>query len=943
MKKIFLIAVAMCLAATFSFAQKRTKDLPIATDKNYIVGKLDNGLTYYIRRNTNPVGIADFYIADNVGSLQEDESQRGLAHFLEHMAFNGTKNFPKQALRNTLAANSVRFGNNLNAYTSQDRTVYNIDAVPTKRASFVDTVILMLHDWSSFISCEPEEIEAERGVIREEWRMRDDVKSRMMKTIYNLDYAGSRFAERDPIGLMEVVNNFPPKVLVDYYHKWYRPDLQAIVIVGDIDPATIEASIKRIFSDIPAVKNGAKRETYKVDYAGKHQVGYFVDPETRAIAAKLDIRYPYFDDKFISTNEYLQQTLIREVISTAMNNRFIQERKEPDAATKRCVLAMDRLYYDCNIMRFTSVPVNNNYRKAMVALYKDAAQMLKYGFSEEEVAEAAAEVKGRYTRDIKGLYDPDSRTYVGIAVQNFTRKSPLFDTKAYADNNVKMLSELTAKDVNDYVKKIKYNNSVSVLVAPKSLEKILPTESELNAIRDSVNKSKVQPYVFKAAGKFVFSKNLKPVSVISTEKYAAVDSTTVFTLPGNTKVYWRETKPDVEKRVMMKAYRNGGLSVVKDDCIKRAKVAAGCMGAVVFGDLKRDEIAKLMSGKNMRLSPESHYREDAISGVFKVEDAEKFFQMLYAQVTDPQLDTEALSNTKKSSIASLELPKSELGKYIDTLDKVTYYPTPLQQEVKTQDVKDFTADMLMKYYKEHFSNRSGMTYIFSGPMSAKTVKPLIEKYIGNMPTGSENAKSNKGNYLLKGKRDFVFNAHDVKSTVCDVTVDATGFGEYSTKQIIAARFLCSALRDRYIQILREKMGGTYSVSVSPTYNTAPEKYLCVTVSYTAGAKNLDALNKAVYTEFDNVVKSGVTDEELETFRKFLNKSIKEKDYSRISWISRIEDNLTDGEYKDIDDLAIINAMTKEDVQDIAKNIFGQNNIFTQIYKPADDNKTADTK
>ena len=249
----------------------------------------------------------------------------------------------------------------------------------------------------------------------------------------------------------------------------------------------------------------------------------------------------------------------------------------------------------------------------------------------------------------------------------------------------------------------------------------------------------------------------------------------------------------------------------------------------------------------------------------------------------------------------------------------------------------------MKYYKEHFSNRSGMTYIFSGPMSAKEAKALIEEYIGNMPVGNENAKSDKGNYLLKGKREFVYNAHDIKSTVCDVTVDATGFGEYSTRQIIAARFLCSALRDRYIQILREEMGGTYSVSVSPTYITEPEKYLCVTVGYTAGAKNLDALNKAVYKEFDNVVKNGITNEELDTFRKFLNKSIKEKDYSRISWISRIEDNLTDGEYKDTDDLTIINSITDEDVQNIAKNIFGQNNIFTQIYKPADDNKTVNTK
>lgn len=933
MKKILFFAMTFSLAISCAYAQK-TKEMPIVADKDFIIGKLDNGLTYYIRRNTVAAGNADFYIVHNVGSLQEDENQRGLAHFLEHMAFNGTKNFPGKNMRDDLAKVGVRFGDNLNAYTSQDRTVYNISSVPVGRETLVDSVILMLHDWSSFISCEPKEIDEERGVIHEEWRRRDDVKTRMMKTVFDMDYAGSRFAQRDPIGLMSVVDNFEPKALTDYYHKWYRPDLQAVVVAGDIDPKKVEASIKRIFSDIPKVKNGARKEYYKVDYVGKNQVGYFHDPETRAIACKLDIRFPNDDVKYNKSNKYMEQTLLREVISAAMGNRASQEIKQPGAATKRCVMIFSRIYYDCNIIRFTSVPVEKNYRKCMVALFDDAEQMLRYGFTQDEFEDAVAIVKGRYTKSVKSFYEPSNQFFADLATQNFTREFPLADPKKYIDCCIKMIDEMTAADINEYIKKnIKFNNSVAIFVGPENMKSLFPSEKDVNFIRDSVRKADVKPFDYKATGKFVFSKKLVPVKIISKEKYAAVDSCTVFTLPGGTKVYWRETKPDMENRVIMKAYKQGGYAIEDEKDIKNARLSSSAASTIAFAGLCNDDIVKITSAKNMNITESSSSREDAISGSFKVSDAETFFQMMYERHTQPQADKKALDIMLKSTLQGLKMKKGEMRKFQDSLRKETYEPTPLMQEVKAEDVESYTPDRMMSYFKQHFCDRKGMNFIFSGPMSAEAAKPFIEKYIGNIASVTEYPKSDKGFYMKKGTRTFTYNAKNVKSSVCDVTIDAVAFGKFDLKQIDALRFLCGALRDRYIDILREKMGGTYSVSVSPAYQVNPEGYACVSVYFTADGKNLEALDNAVYEGFAAAEKDGVSQESMDSFKKFLIKSAKQRDYSKINWNSRIYDSLENEGYMDFNDIKAIESVTREDVHEIAKTIFGQKNVFTQIYKP----------
>ncbi|MFA6770244.1 MAG: pitrilysin family protein, partial [Bacteroidales bacterium] len=290
-KNTLLLVMLFSFAIGFSQSFDVSQNLPI--DKNFKIGKLENGLTYYLREAKNPEGRAEFFIVHNVGSLQENEDQRGLAHFLEHMAFNGTKNFPDKSLLEYFGGIGVKFGYNINAYTSMDRTVYNISAVPVKlRSTIIDSALLALHDWSHYISCEQEEIDKERGVVREEWRRGDDARTRMMKSINRVVQTDSRFAERDVIGLMSVVDNFSRETLIDYYHKWYRPDLQAVIVVGDIDIDDIEQRIKERFSTIPKIENGAVKEIYSIPENKKPIIAFNTDPESKAISVRIVIKIP---------------------------------------------------------------------------------------------------------------------------------------------------------------------------------------------------------------------------------------------------------------------------------------------------------------------------------------------------------------------------------------------------------------------------------------------------------------------------------------------------------------------------------------------------------------------------------------------------------------------------------------------------------------------------
>lgn len=380
MKKSVLIRAALlCLLAVPAAGQVPAgpqEKMPL--DGEVRVGRLDNGMTYYIRHYDNPRQRADFFIAHDVGALQEEDDQNGLAHFLEHMAFNGTKHFPGKGILNYLAANGVRFGYNVNAYTSRDRTVYNVSNVPLVREGLVDSLLLILHDWSYYIACEPGEIESERGVIREEWRRGNDARSRMARKSAEVEYDGSKYARRDVIGDMEIVNSFGRQTLIDFYHKWYRPDLQAVIVVGDVDVDAMERKIRDVMSSIPKAENPARKEVYDIPQRDKPRYGLVTDPETKAVAVKLIFYQPYPSEEERATVGAVRDELARKVFLEMARARLAEAEKRPDARYKRVVAVLGSLATCRNTFMLTALPKEHDMREALAGVLTDVEQIRRY-------------------------------------------------------------------------------------------------------------------------------------------------------------------------------------------------------------------------------------------------------------------------------------------------------------------------------------------------------------------------------------------------------------------------------------------------------------------------------------------------------------------------------------------------------------------------------------
>ena len=394
---IFTIVHAAALVLAFSVPAWSQTVIP--DDPKLITGKLENGLTYYIRHNPNPEGCADFYIIHNVGALQEEDNQNGLAHFLEHMAFNGTRHYPDKEILDFLARDGVRFGYNVNAYTNRTETVYNISSVPLVRESFVDSVLMVLHDWSCDISCEPEALDAERGVISEEWRRKDEPRMRMMQKQNDLIYRGSKHTRRSVLGTLEVINGFKPHEILDFYHKWYRPDLQAIVVVGDFDADAMVGKVRRMFSDIPASDNPAPKETYPVPDLQEPLFENMLDPQVKYHVLKVMHRQRMPERSLRNTDFFYKDQFSRQIVTAILSDRLAEAVKKSGSPLSSAVLVTNPYGADFYVSLFTLSLKSPEYMDEALAFYvREVERLLRYGFTEGEFEAARFKVYKKYTQ-----------------------------------------------------------------------------------------------------------------------------------------------------------------------------------------------------------------------------------------------------------------------------------------------------------------------------------------------------------------------------------------------------------------------------------------------------------------------------------------------------------------------------------------------------------------
>lgn len=899
---------------------------PIPVDKNVRIGKLDNGLTYYIRKNSLPANRADFYIAQKVGSIQEEENQRGLAHFLEHMCFNGTTHFPGDALKQYLERIGVKFGENLNAYTSVDETVYNISNVPVTTPGAIDSCLLILHDWSNDLTLDPKEIDKERGVINEEWRTRMSAMQRFQEKMLPAMFAGTKYATCFPIGTMEVVMNFKPQTLRDYYEKWYRPDLQGIVVVGDIDVDAIEAQIKKMFADIPAQPNAAKREYYPVNDNKEPIVLIAQDKEQPHIQAILFNKHEATPDDQKDNMGYLVQNYATTLITNMLNARLNELMQVADPPYIYAGTYDDDFFVAKTKDAFTGVVVckEGAVESGIATVLREIERARQFGFTETEYNRARAE----YLRQLESAYNErDKRkneAYVDEYVRHFLDNEPIPGIEnEYAIINqvapaipVAALNQLMPTLVTD-------SNQVVAIFGPEKEGIKMPTEEAIKQVLKDVKAEKLTAYVDKVSDEPLMKEAPKGGKIVS-ETTDDVFGTTELTLSNGVKVIIKKTDFKADE-IRMEGISLGGSSLFPDSEI----ININGLDAVEVGGLgnfSAVDLEKVLAGKKASVGYSIGDKTETVKGNCSPKDFETMMQLTYLTFTAPRRDDDAFASYKNRNKAALQnMEMNPRVAFSDSIQAGMYMNHPRRVRIKADMIDQMDYDKILSMYQDRFKDASDFTFIFVGNVDVETMKPLIAEYLGALPAinRKETFKDNNVN-MRQGvyKNEFIRKQETPKASNLVVI---NGTCKYDLKNNVLMDMTSQILDLIYTAKVREDEGGTYGVYTFGQLAKYPtEKAILQIIFETAPAKR-EKLMKIIFAELDNLAKEGPSETDLNKVKEFMLKKHAEDLKENSYWMESIDEYWYSGmnPIKGYED--VVNSITTNDIRKFADDLFKQKN------------------
>ena len=735
LRKIF-VAVALLTAGLASAQQM--PEVPV--DSGVRIGKLDNGLTYYLRHNNNPEKKANFYIAQRVGSIQEDDSQQGLAHFLEHMAFNGSEHFPSGKMIEYLQTIGVQFGRSLNAYTSIDRTVYYIADVSTERQSALDSCVLVLRDWSSGITADPEEIEKERDVIHNEYRMRNSPSQRMIERALPTLFQGSKYGYRMPIGKMEIVDNFKPEELVAYYKKWYRPDNQALVIVGDIDVDYTENLIKRLFSDIVVPADAAKVVDEPVP--DNEQAIYVAekDKEQQYPVLMLSMKRDPIPSELKKTMAYLVTDYLSDLTCAMFNSRFSEIQQQPDCPFIQA-LVQDGNYLQLartkDALMFIGVAKEGKEIETMQAVMREAKRAKDFGFTATEFARAKADylsaLEKRYTNRDKMKNEEFADSYI----ENFLENDPIPSVEDLYQTVTMLAQQLPFEIVNQFAQQIVSVDDKNLVAFQMEQEKEGKTYLALDAMKKAVEDVRAE-----ALTAWVDNVKEEPLIAELPAKGKIVKETEnkvlgyqELTLSNGAKVILKKTdfKDD---EVMMQAEAKGGMSLFGKEDIMNLQLIEPAQMYSGLGNFSKSELDKALAGKQASVGLSVKEDRQYISGRSVPKDIETLFQLFYLTQTNIKKDEKSMASFVNQM--QMVLKNKSLNHqlvYNDSLESTKNSGNPLYRLPEVEDIQKFDYDRTLQMLKQLYVNGGQFTYTIIGNFDEQTVRPLIEQYIASLPAG----------------------------------------------------------------------------------------------------------------------------------------------------------------------------------------------------------------
>ncbi len=938
MKRLFLFVVAMITAASVS-AQFNPMQ-PIEADKDVRVGKLENGLTYYIRHNEKPKGQAHFYILHDVGAIQEDDNQQGLAHFLEHMAFNGTKNLPGKQLINYLESIGVKFGYNLNAGTSWDYTEYQLRDVPTTRKEIVDSALLVLHDWSHFITLAPTEIDSERGVIMEELRTRDGASWRSTINMIQTVARGTKYEHRNLIGHLDGLKGFSHSDLESFYRKWYRPELQAVAVVGDIDVDYVENKLKELMSDVPASPaDAAQKEVIIVPDNEEPIVSVFTDPEMSNSVVRYIFKRGNLVPKQYANTIYAEMMNVATILMTRMGNARLSEiAMKPDAPFVGAGMS-DGSFGICPTFESFSVAAQSQDGKlatAFEAIATEVERIRRHGFTPGEFERAQNDLMRSCERAYNNRNDRKNGEYVEIYLDNFRNNSPMPDAKTEWQLDSMLIKHVLNVDVINQLasKLITPTNQIVIMNAPEKSGVVNPTEAEVLGIIKKVAAAEIAPYEDNVVKEPLIGENveLKGSPVVKTgfnEKLG----TTEWTLANGTRVI---VKPSTLKadEVLLKGYSDGGLSLLSDDDYYTGLFIPTMVQMSGVSKFSRADLRKQLSGKSATVYLNASEYDHGVNGNCSPKDIETMMQLLYLNITAPRFDKNDFETVMKQYRAYVDNLKTNPDFIMGEQEEKTLYgDNPRRQALSMEMLDKVNFDRLDEVFATFYPNGNTFTYTIVGNVNLETLRPLVEKYIGSLPASKQRLSFvDDGVRYAKGEvvNDFKAPMQQPKVSVSRIY---TGKAKATLKNRLTMIFLTQALNSRYLISIREEKGGTYGVGVQGSFEDAPFETYKMKISFDTNEKQADELSEIVLAEIQKIAKEGPLAEDIEKSREFFLKNWKNTLEQNNGWMQVIRSWYEEGidQYGTYED--IVKNLKYSDVQKLAKKILKDNNMVYVVMRP----------
>ncbi len=918
------------MAVTLTAQPRFTLTAPIPLDPAIRTGKLSNGLTYYVRRNSKPEKRLELRLVINAGSVLERDDQQGLAHFLEHMAFNGTKNFKKQELISFLEGIGMRFGADLNAYTTFDETVYMLQ-LPTEDSKIVDRGMLILEDWAHNLLLEGEEIDKERGVIMEEWRVNRNADSRMREALFPTIFYNSAYGLRLPIGKTDVLQSFKHQALHDFYRDWYRPDLMAVVAVGDYDPVELEKLIKTHFGRIPKPKNAPARGQTSVPDNPGTIVAFASDPEARG--SDITVYYKHAPTPHTTVADY-RRSLIEGIVGTMLNERLEELARSADPPF---VSASTGIWDFNTAKRFAILSVNvqnNGHMRGMDAALLEIERARRHGFTQGELDRARANLLTSYEQSYNERDKNESgrfcREYVSLFLGRETAPGIEYEYNLARH----YMPEVTLQDVNAvFSGLITEKNRIVTLSAPQKEGVTMPSEQEVLASFTRASAAKVDPYVDKANNRPLIA-GLPPGGKVLGEKTLPEINAVEWTLSNGVRVILKPTEFKNDE-VLMTAYSPGGNSLVPDADLIPAATAAGIVAQSGVGEFSAVELGKVLAGKTAGVTPYINELQEGLQGSSTPKDLETLFQLIYLNVTAPRRDETAFSVYRQQMETSIQNRSANPQEaFRDTLTALlSSYSTRRPPQDATWLAK-LNLDRSLEIYRDRFADAGDFTFVFVGSFTLSQMRTLCERYLASLPSsGRKETWRDLGIGTLKGRVDReIRKGLDPKSTVF---LDYSGSFDYARQNRFRIAMMLDILEIRLRESLREESGGTYSVGAFSRLTRWPKPSYDLLVSFGCAPDRVnDLIDKAVAV-IDRFKQEGPTEEELAKVKEMHLRERETNLKQNRFWLTALQGRYVNNEDPRTipDEDKLVAELTREHVQEAARRYFDPQNFIRLVLNP----------